>query len=125
MRAPEHPLLRTSISFDAMARELASPCFRFIRDITCVTLLCVQVLKAVETKSKEEIEHEQAREPHIQAVADARVRKQIHDHRLGTLVQSRGAYMKTKKCVRVGSQGAHTSSSHNRLGYPIRVYGHK
>lgn len=56
-----------------------------------------QVLKAVETKSKEEIEHERNREPLVVAVGDARVRKQIHDHRLGTLLQSRDTYLKTKK----------------------------
>lgn len=58
---------------------------------------CRQVLKAVETKSKEEIEHERAREPLVEAVGDARVRKQIHDHRLGTLLQKRDTYIKTKK----------------------------
>lgn len=56
-----------------------------------------QMLKAVEAKSKEELDHERAREPLAEAVGDARVRKQIHDHRLGTLLQSRDAYMKTKK----------------------------
>lgn len=56
-----------------------------------------QVLKALETKSKEEIEHERAREPLVEAIGDARVRKQIHDHRLGTLLQSRDTYAKTKK----------------------------
>lgn len=58
---------------------------------------CCQVLKALETKSKEEIEHERVREPLLVAVGDARVRKQIHDHRLGTLLQSRDTYAKTKK----------------------------
>lgn len=58
---------------------------------------CCQVLKALETKSKEEIEHERAREPLVEAIGDARVRKQIHDHRLGTLLQSRETYAKTKK----------------------------
>lgn len=56
-----------------------------------------QVLKALETKSKEEIEHDRAREPLVEAIGDARVRKQIHDHRLGTLLQSRETYAKTKK----------------------------
>lgn len=55
------------------------------------------MLKAVEAKSKEEIEHEHLREPLVEAVGDARVRKQIHDHRLGTMLQSRDAYLKTKK----------------------------
>eukprot|EP00903_Cladosiphon_okamuranus_P012352 g11581.t1 len=59
-----------------------------------------KVLKALETKSKEEIEHERAREPLVEAVGDARVRKQIHDHRLGTLLQSRDTYAKTKKIGR-------------------------
>lgn len=56
-----------------------------------------QVLKALKTKSKEEIEHERAREPLVEDVGDARVRKQIHDHRLGTLLQSRDNYAKTKE----------------------------
>lgn len=55
------------------------------------------MLKALETKSKEEIEHERTRQPLVEAVGDARVRKQIHDHRLGTLLQSRDTYAKTKK----------------------------
>eukprot|EP00752_Nemacystus_decipiens_P012187 g10805.t1 len=59
-----------------------------------------RVLKALETKSKEEIEHERAREPFVEAIGDARVRKQIHDHRLGTLLQSRDTYVKTKKIGR-------------------------
>ncbi|CAN0183838.1 unnamed protein product, partial [Pylaiella littoralis] len=59
-----------------------------------------KVLKALETKSKEEIEHERARQPLVEAVGDARVRKQIHDHRLGKLLQSRDNYAKTKKIGR-------------------------
>lgn len=58
---------------------------------------CRKVLRAVETKSKDEIEHERARVPLVEAVGDARVRKQIHDHRLGTLLQARDTYMKEKK----------------------------
>ena len=58
---------------------------------------CRQVLRAVGTKSKDEIEHERAREPLVEAVGDAWVRKQIHDHRLGTLLQTRDTYMKDKK----------------------------
>ncbi|CAM9135050.1 unnamed protein product [Scytosiphon promiscuus] len=59
-----------------------------------------KVLKALEMKSKEELEHEREREPLLQAVGDARVRKQIHDHRLGTILQSRDTYAKTKKIGR-------------------------
>ncbi|CAB1113909.1 unnamed protein product [Ectocarpus sp. CCAP 1310/34] len=59
-----------------------------------------KVLKALETKSKEEIEHERAREPLVEDVGNARVRKQIHDHRLGTLLQSRDNYAKTKEIGR-------------------------
>ncbi|CAM9264298.1 unnamed protein product, partial [Ectocarpus sp. 12 AP-2014] len=59
-----------------------------------------KVLKALETRSKEEIEHERAREPLVEDVGDARVRKQIHDHRLGTLLQSRDNYAKTKEIGR-------------------------
>ncbi|CAM9209213.1 unnamed protein product [Ectocarpus sp. 4 AP-2014] len=59
-----------------------------------------KVLKALETKSKEEIEHDRAREPLVEDVGDARVRKQIHDHRLGTLLQSRDNYAKTKEIGR-------------------------
>ncbi|CAM9247576.1 unnamed protein product, partial [Ectocarpus fasciculatus] len=59
-----------------------------------------KVLKALETKSKEEIEHERARQPLVEDVGDARVRKQIHDHRLGTLLQSRDNYAKTKEIGR-------------------------
>ncbi|CAM9352028.1 unnamed protein product, partial [Ectocarpus sp. 13 AM-2016] len=59
-----------------------------------------KVLKALETKSKEEIEHERAREPLVEDVGDASVRKQIHDHRLGTLLQSRDNYAKTKEIGR-------------------------
>lgn len=51
----------------------------------------------METKSKEEIEHEAVREPLVEAVGDARVRKQIHDHRLGILLQSRHGYINTKR----------------------------
>ncbi|CAM9508710.1 unnamed protein product [Discosporangium mesarthrocarpum] len=56
-----------------------------------------KVRKAIETRSREEIEHERARQPLVDAVGDARGRKQIHDHRLGTLAQSRDGYLKTKK----------------------------
>ena len=55
------------------------------------------MLKAVETKSREEMEHERERESFLDAIGDARVRKQIHDHRLGTLVQSRDDYIKAKR----------------------------
>lgn len=70
---------------------------RFLMTTRVVGSPVCQVLKAVETKSKEEIEHERNREPLMVAVGDARVRKQIHDHRLGTLLQSRDTYLKTKK----------------------------
>lgn len=73
-------------------------CVQFINSIVTPFLsYWRQVLRAVETKSKDEIEHERAREPLVEAVGDARVRKQIHDHRLGTLLQARDTYMKEKK----------------------------
>lgn len=55
------------------------------------------MLKAVETKSAEEIEYEEARGPLAEAVGDAKARKQIHDHRLGMMLESRDAYLNTKK----------------------------
>lgn len=75
------------------------PCVYSLRqkDDDLIGVCILQVLKAVETKSKEEIEHERLREPLVEAVGDAKVRKQIHDHRLGTLIQSRDNYNKTKR----------------------------
>lgn len=56
-----------------------------------------KVLKAVETKSAEEIEYEEARTPLAEAAGDAKARKQIHDHRLRMMLESRDAYLNTKK----------------------------
>ncbi|CAM9226721.1 unnamed protein product, partial [Choristocarpus tenellus] len=68
-----------------------------------------KVRKAIETKSYEEIEHERARQPLLDTVGDARVRKQVHDHRLGTLAQRRDSYFKTKKITHGQIDDARTS----------------
>lgn len=56
-----------------------------------------KVFKAVDTKSAEEIEYEEARAPLAEAEGDAKARKQIHDHRLRMMLESRDAYLNTKK----------------------------